>query len=118
MAFQNDTNKGRVQKIMEILDLIEKSANSNRASVEERLALLEPVLDKLALGPDPAAPVYVDAPQATAVRVTLSDLVDRAPVNMLPSFVALAMTRIEDELVPRSGGYVPGTHVDKIPLND
>ena len=48
MAFENDTNLGRVQKMIETLQLIVKSAQSNRADDDAIRDLLRPLTDELA----------------------------------------------------------------------
>ncbi len=48
-GFQNQTNRTRVQKMTEILDLIEKSAISNKAPVDEIREMLQPLLERLDL---------------------------------------------------------------------
>ena len=47
MAFQNDTNAGRVEKMIDTLRLIEKSATANRASPAEIASLIAPLLTAL-----------------------------------------------------------------------
>lgn len=47
MSIHNDTNKGRVQKIIDICDLIAKSANSNNADREDIWELMQPALDRI-----------------------------------------------------------------------
>lgn len=65
MSFDNETNHGRVSKILDFLDLIEKSALSNQASVAEIREMLQPVLDRLdlaaALDPDETVDVQRQA---------------------------------------------------------
>lgn len=46
-GFDNGTNRGRVAKTIEILELIEKSARSNRVEAEEIAALLAPIVAKV-----------------------------------------------------------------------
>ncbi|MCZ4354144.1 hypothetical protein O4H61_16620 [Roseovarius aestuarii] len=48
MAFENDTNRGRVLKMVETLQLILKSAQSNRAEDTDIQNLLRPLTDELA----------------------------------------------------------------------
>ena len=47
MSFQNSSNQARIRTICEKLDLLQNSATSNRATVEEVSALLLPVFAKL-----------------------------------------------------------------------
>lgn len=46
-GFENQTNAKRVQKIIDILDLLEHSRQSNRATVSQMAELLRPVLNRL-----------------------------------------------------------------------
>ena len=48
MAFEHDTNLGRVQKMIETLQLIVKSAHSNRADDEAIRDMLRPLTDEMA----------------------------------------------------------------------
>lgn len=48
MAFENNTNLGRVDKMIETLHLIEKSATSNRATDAQIRAVLAPLSAALA----------------------------------------------------------------------
>lgn len=48
MAFENDTNKGRVAKIVATLDLLRNSAKSNEADAAAVTNMLKPVSGKLA----------------------------------------------------------------------
>lgn len=48
-GFNNPTNRKRVEKIIEILELIGKSARSNKINQEEVLTLLDPVVQALGL---------------------------------------------------------------------
>lgn len=63
MAFQNATNTGRVQRIVEYLDLIETSRASNRASLGDMKAMLAPLLTRLGeMVATPAAAPKVPGP--------------------------------------------------------
>ena len=58
MAFENDTNLGRVQKMIETLQLIVKSAHSNHADDEAIRDMLRPLTDEMAaLGANVPRPV-------------------------------------------------------------
>ena len=46
-GFENHTNAKRVQKIIDILDFLEHSRQSNRADVSQMAELLRPVLERL-----------------------------------------------------------------------
>ena len=47
MAFQNDTNTGRVQKMVETFALIQKSALSNRVDADALQAMMRPLIEAL-----------------------------------------------------------------------
>ncbi|KIT14398.1 hypothetical protein [Jannaschia aquimarina] len=47
MAFKNNTNAGRVAKMIDLLRLIEKSASSNRAAPSEIAKMLTPLAETL-----------------------------------------------------------------------
>ncbi|MEO1346713.1 MAG: hypothetical protein AAFV74_21425 [Pseudomonadota bacterium] len=47
MAFENDTNTGRVQKMVETFALIEKSALSNRVDANALQAMMRPLIEAL-----------------------------------------------------------------------
>ncbi|WP_299085887.1 hypothetical protein [uncultured Ruegeria sp.] len=48
MAFQNDTNSGRVKKMVDTLRFIVKSAASNSADTDALADMLRPLTDELA----------------------------------------------------------------------
>ncbi|WP_171181158.1 hypothetical protein [Ruegeria sp. HKCCD8929] len=105
MAFDNDTNRGRVQKMIYTLDLIRKSANSNRATSAELGDLLKPLTDELTgiavtavetarQAKQPAGRCSVSGPQWANVR----DMAEQADLKDLTVALAVFMNRIEDEL--------------------
>lgn len=93
MAFENDTNRGRVLKVLDTLALIEKSAESNRASPEALTAMLKPLTDHLAglgitggVAPDTTEP-EAGAP-LTAGQRAAQELADRASLRELMAALA------------------------------
>ena len=66
MAFENDTNAGRVRKMVETLALIEKSATSNRADKAQVVAMLQPMVEALAEAGVLTTPEASVAPCASA----------------------------------------------------
>ena len=63
MPFNNDTNRKRVSKMLEILDLIEASALSNKASLDEITTILDPLLQRIE-GAPATRPARADVSQA------------------------------------------------------
>jgi hypothetical protein len=128
MAFENPTNRTRVLKIVEILDLIAKSAESNRSDLAAVRAMLAPVtmrLDQLTTSPEtesaeaPAEavetvtahpPCQPIAPREDQPRDTwgdpahpprwaqLRDLAQSVPLSELALVVAVYMTRVDAAL--------------------
>tara|TARA_R110000796_G_scaffold187950_4_gene304873 strand:- start:2178 stop:2516 length:339 start_codon:yes stop_codon:yes gene_type:complete len=101
MAFDNQTNHKRVTKIIEILDLIEASRVSNKASVPEMDTILKPLMERL--GTTPAAPVQ--APVEAVARSysmaphpwsTIKQCVKKATMKDLMVAQAQIMTRIDE----------------------
>ena len=88
MAFENDTNRGRVLKILDVLALIEKSAESNRATPEALAAMLRPLTDHLGrtspgdTGAAPAPAAEAVAPLTAGQRAALA-LADKASLREL-----------------------------------
>lgn len=128
MAFENPTNRGRVLKIVEILDLIAKSAESNRTEADTLRAMLAPArlrLDQLApaIAPEgtisapaaieaaiahpPCQPITAreDQPRDTWADpahpprwAQLRDLAQSVPLSELALVVAVYMTRVDAAL--------------------
>ena len=46
-GFDNGTNSGRVSKIVEIVELLKKSAESNKASAQEIIEVLKPAIQAI-----------------------------------------------------------------------
>lgn len=101
MAFKNDTNAGRVQKMVETLALIEKSARSNRAGKAEVAAMLQPLSQALAAltGEMPATSEpfrsrLTRVPQWSSVR----DMAEKAELSDLTVAMAVYLNRIDEAL--------------------
>ena len=113
MPFQNDTNHGRVQKIMEILGLLAKSADSNNASMDEIRELLKPLLDGLAPflpqgnqeTPEAASetPKTIDQPKINSYpQGSPKEYCENLTGPQLCTLVAVAMTYIEEKIYSTS----------------
>lgn len=89
MAFENDTNAGRVQKMVETLALIQKSALSNRADADAFKAMMRPLTEALTaagvVDAGVAAPEARDMPTAalTAGQRAALHLADHASLRDL-----------------------------------
>ena len=101
MAFDNQTNHNRVTKIIEILDLIESSRVSNKASVSEMDAILKPLMERLGTTPAaavtpseaPVGKIYAMAPHPWS---TIKQCVKKATMKDLMVAQAQIMTRIDE----------------------
>ncbi len=102
MAFQNDTNRGRVQKMVETLALIGKSAAANRASNDDMADMLRPLTDALAshgvIVSQPAGEQRGSwtgkAPQWASVH----DMAEQADLKDLTYAMAVYLNRIDEAL--------------------
>ena len=117
MTFFNDTNKGRVQKIMEILALISKSGNSNGADREHYQDLLEPVIQAMAElspavgdlhdtpAPEPdqqkarSHPMSLGEKHVAPQWVDVRDMARNAPLNELGAAMYVFLDRVDQELL-------------------
>ena len=111
-GFNNSTNIGRVAKMLDILELIEKSATSNTVSAAELRTLLRPLLERLygdaapALGnqkeeaptASPEAPRPMPKPGTHAAYNSIRELAEQADLKDLPMFLSLVMERLEERL--------------------
>ncbi|MGB3247385.1 MAG: hypothetical protein WBB25_22860 [Sulfitobacter sp.] len=107
MAFENDTNLGRVQKMIETLQLIVKSAQSNRADDDAIRDLLRPLTDELAaLGANSPRPVteQCSAQQKgswtgkTPQWASVHDMAEQADLKDLTVAMAVYLNRIDEAL--------------------
>ncbi|KIN69882.1 hypothetical protein Z945_3774 [Sulfitobacter noctilucae] len=84
MAFENDTNTGRVAKMVESFALIQKSAKSNREDADSLGVMMRPLIAALTkagvMGAPVDAPKGQDAPTLalTAGQRAALHLADRA----------------------------------------
>lgn len=89
MAFENDTNTGRVQKMVETFALIQKSALSNRVDADALQAMMRPLIEVLTaagvVGAGVPDPQGQDTPTAalTAGQRAALHLADRASLRDL-----------------------------------
>jgi len=106
MAFENPTNRKRVEKIVEIIELINKSAQSNKVTPEELAEMLSPVISATAgvrfveTGEPPADSVEPPKVRERLQRfdMELADACRDAPLWALPRAMAVIMNRV-DELI-------------------
>ncbi|WP_420013164.1 hypothetical protein [Tateyamaria sp.] len=89
MAFENDTNTGRVQKMVETFALIQKSALSNRVDADALQEMMRPLIEALTaagvVGAGVPAPEGQGTPTAalTAGQRAALHLADRASLRDL-----------------------------------
>ncbi len=101
MAFENDTNTGRVQKMIEILGLIQKSAQSNQASSADFADMMHPLMEELAVlsiadatEPPQVASNAIKAPQWASIR----EMAQTAHLADLSVALAVYMNRVDEAL--------------------
>lgn len=102
-GFDNTTNRNRVEKIVEILGHLDKSAKSNRASQEEVAEMLAPVTQKLPKGMDVSIPGLDEAPapvrtSKVPTHIQIREAAQNASLKDLTWAMAVFMTRIDEEL--------------------
>jgi hypothetical protein len=106
MPFDNDTNRKRMDRIVEALELLEVSGKANNADGEAYAEMLAPVLDKIgqltggAIPAPAAAPG--DAPQTSKAQRPRRDIelwkeAQEAPLHELMMAWATINARIMDE---------------------
>ena len=96
MAFQNETNKGRVTKMVDTLHLILKSAQANRAEDHEIVAMLRPLTDELAgLGLAADMPAAAPAPATSALTAGERAALHLADRASLLDLIAALMGRLD-----------------------
>lgn len=98
MSFTNPTNLGRVNKILDTLDLIEKSAESNGASEEQIVAMLQPLLDRIGTPPSPAPSQVATQPATTSHWNSAVEMARNAPLADVSAAMMIFLTRIEQEV--------------------
>lgn len=80
MAFENDTNAGRVQKMVETFGLIQKSARSNQAEPAAMQAMMRPLTDVLTRAG--VVDALVDAPREQDAPTTALTAGQRAALHL------------------------------------
>jgi hypothetical protein len=112
MSFHNQTNAGRVQKIVDTLALLQKSGASNNIDREDMWTMLEPAINLIGemLGEEPQKPEPEEITQA-AQQVAestkspewarLREMLQKAPLKDLSVAMAVIMSRFDDELVSK-----------------
>ena len=104
MAFANDTNRGRVQRILDLLGLIEKSAQSNRAAQEDLAEMLAPLTERLTSA-DLLTPEPPEVARRSTTRVpqwaTIRQMAEEAPLHDLTVALAVYMNRVDEALSER-----------------
>ena len=114
MAFENDTNAGRVQKMVEIFGLIQKSALSNRADDAAMQAMMRPLIEALtragAVGASVDAPTGHDTPTTalTAGQRAALHLADRASLRDLMAALLGRLEAHEARLAASDAGIEDG----------
>lgn len=102
MAFDNNTNRGRVTRILETLILIDKSADSNEAGEVEVRAMLDPLYQKLGIvseekpgaEPEPKGRIGSSAPPWASVM----DMANEADLKDLSSALIIYHHRLTEEV--------------------
>lgn len=121
-GFTNDTNRGRVERMVETLGLLQKSARSNKADDGEIERLLIPMLAALGeLGivttrgvpPPPVSASYEERKaQEDAQRwlppgmqkptwADVREMAEKAPLPELSAALAVYMNRVDEALAER-----------------
>jgi hypothetical protein len=105
MSFDNSTNHKRVQKIVEITQLLATSASSNKASEDEIWTMLQPALDSLSelCGANTEAPSTQDAAQPSQTLTeprwaSIRKMAEEAPLMDLTFAMAVFLSRIDEHL--------------------
>lgn len=121
MTIFTGTNKGRVDKITEIVGHLQKSVNANKPTPDEVWQLLQPAIDSISAlcGAEAQQPDRAEAPEAPAVQepsqpdvpggawadkhhparwATIHDMAAQAPLDELTIAMRVYLNRIEEEL--------------------
>jgi len=114
MSFHNPTNIKRVDKIMDILELISKSGNSNGADREDFQQLLEPVIQEMSElspghfdgNPEPREqPVPQPQKPSQDIRTpmwyNIRQMAEEAPLKELTQAMAIFMNRFDEYMHER-----------------
>lgn len=103
MSIFNSTNEGRVQKIVDITQLLSQSAQSNKASQDEIWKLLDPAItaiSELVQGEKPEAPEKCQETYNKPTWVSVREMAQEAPLPDLVAAVAIFLNRIDEHLNP------------------
>jgi len=102
MSFHGVQNDGRARKIVETLDLIHKSARSNRVGADDEYAVLKPVFDKLS---EMGWHIVTSAsePESKGTRkeapwFTVYQMAQEAELTDLTRAMAVYLNRIDEKL--------------------
>lgn len=99
MTIQNQTNQGRVDKIVDTVTLIKKSATSNEASTDDIWELMEPALDAMAdLCQAEASTPPSPSPTSSQSNLwsDIREMVATLDPDQLTLTVSLCMARIDE----------------------
>lgn len=111
MSFHNQTNTGRVSKIKDMLELIQKSGASNGIDREDMWNMLEPVINQIGdmIGEEPQKPEPTQqssqAPAQSLKQPTWADIrqmAEQAPLKDLSVAMAVIMNRFDEVLDKQS----------------
>jgi len=102
----NETNAKRVEKMMDTLKLIGKSAKSNKATADDLAELLTPLIRKLRPLMGAASPAGQQEPAHTSGRVgstapqwaSVQDMAREASLKDLTGAMAVYLNRIDEAL--------------------
>ena len=111
MAFENDTNTGRVQKMVETFALIQKSALSNRVDADALQAMMRPLIEALTAAGVVGAAVHGIEDQDTPASVLTAGqraalyLADRASLRDLTAALLGRLEAHEARLAASDEGH-------------
>lgn len=104
-GFFNDTNKGRVEKMRSTLEVMDKSARSNKATAEQWAELLQPVVSFIAVVTegvyDPTSTTPEAAQPARSKPHYWNDvraMAEEADLHDLTFAMAVFLNRIDEQL--------------------
>jgi hypothetical protein len=101
-TFSGPQNQSRAIRVVEVLDLIHKSARSQKVGPDEERELLQPVFDKLAkmgwhVGSSPKVPGRVTG-LVTPQWVSIREAAQQASLRDLTYAMAVYLSRLDEEL--------------------
>jgi len=112
MTLFTGTNEKRVQKIIEIIDLLAKSVEANNATTDDIWKLMEPAINHIGafLACDTPVDYGDEAPvepvksehnpdSVEPTRITILNLANEAPLKDLSTAVSVYLHRVEEELI-------------------